>query len=733
MTTVRARFSIVTAVYNVEPYLPEFIASIEAQRFDPGRIEVIAVDDGSTDGSLAMLEAWAARRPELVTVLKQPKGGRDSARNLGLAHATGEWVTFADPDEHLDRALLADAARFADLHPNVEVIVPDSGNGAPPAPVATGPAVPHEGHRHGDTPVAIGGDSGWFPVITSAVLYRVGRVRALGLQFEAGAVSDDHDFAVRFMHGIHHPVVGILRRAGSTRRADVTRGGSLLPAPSDAGAREWPTGFGLLDALARVGADDHPVPHWVQAVIISEVARYLEADEAVSNPARIPAELLPVFHDILDRAIVRLKPSVIRAHTGRRLKTVWADILGHGGRPRPWHSPVAIRTKVDARTGMQRVHYRYLGARPHEEIRVDGSVVVPAYGKTMIHVYYGRSMMLERIVWLPVGHVEVRLDGKPLGVATGQATHRARVGPPTRRARIAALRVTSPGTLLRGVDRRLTRLARQGAAIPYRVIARMPPYRSAFRDAWVLMDRIFDAGDNGERLFTYLRAERPDINAWFVVEKGTPDWIRLHASSGSRVVAHGSFRWRMLMLNCSWLLSSHGSKAIAEPGKVSRLIDTPSWRYGFLQHGVVQSDLSRWLNRRDMDFMVSTTQAELEAYTADGTPYLYTGKEVRRTGQPRHDRLLAKAREVAPGDADLVIVAPTWRMWMTSDADTTTHRRAVSDAVWDSDYLRNWLAILGSAAIEKPPPGGAGGSRSCPTRTSRRCCPRSVCRPTSRR
>ena len=56
MASARPRFSIVTAVYNVEPYLPDFIASIEAQHFVPAQIEVIVVDDGSTDGSAAILE-----------------------------------------------------------------------------------------------------------------------------------------------------------------------------------------------------------------------------------------------------------------------------------------------------------------------------------------------------------------------------------------------------------------------------------------------------------------------------------------------------------------------------------------------------------------------------------------------------------------------------------------------------------------------------------------------------
>src|ERR1051325_4867859 len=86
----RPRFTVASAVYDVAPYLPQFIASIEGQDFDLGRVEVVMVDDGSTDESLAVLEEWAMRRPELVRVLSQQNAGQGAARNAGLALARGE-------------------------------------------------------------------------------------------------------------------------------------------------------------------------------------------------------------------------------------------------------------------------------------------------------------------------------------------------------------------------------------------------------------------------------------------------------------------------------------------------------------------------------------------------------------------------------------------------------------------------------------------------------------------
>ena len=116
------RFSMVVATYNVAPYLGEFIASVEGQTFPLDRLQVIAVDDGSTDDSGAILEAWQRRRPELVTVVSKPNGGLPSARNAGLPHVRGEWVTFTDPDDILGDSFFAEVDAFLSRRPEAFMV-----------------------------------------------------------------------------------------------------------------------------------------------------------------------------------------------------------------------------------------------------------------------------------------------------------------------------------------------------------------------------------------------------------------------------------------------------------------------------------------------------------------------------------------------------------------------------------------------------------------------------------
>lgn len=155
----------------------------------------------------------------------------------------------------------------------------------------------------------------------------------------------------------------------------------------------------------------------------------------------------------------------------------------------------------------------------------------------------------------------------------------------------------------------------------------------------------------------------------------------------------------MLMLNCTWLLASHIDKAISLPPQILRIQPRPRWRLGFLQHGVTKDDLSRWLNRVEVELFVTSTAAELASVAGDGTAYRWTEKETRNTGLPRFDRLLAKGRAVPRDQRDLVIVAPTWRQWLSLPLASGSQRRELHSAFWESDYIRSWTAVLRSPLI----------------------------------
>ena len=94
----KQKVSIIVPVYNVEEYFEECIQSIISQTYT--NIEIILVDDGSTDGSGRMCDEYAKQDPRIVVVHKE-NGGLSSARNAGLDVATGEYIQFIDSDDYI--------------------------------------------------------------------------------------------------------------------------------------------------------------------------------------------------------------------------------------------------------------------------------------------------------------------------------------------------------------------------------------------------------------------------------------------------------------------------------------------------------------------------------------------------------------------------------------------------------------------------------------------------------
>jgi UDP-glucuronate decarboxylase len=94
--------SIIVPIYNAQAYLEPCVDSILNQSFQS--LELLLIDDGSTDQSGALCDAYAAKDPR-VRVFHKENGGVSSARALGLAHARGEYVGFADSDDLVAKSM----------------------------------------------------------------------------------------------------------------------------------------------------------------------------------------------------------------------------------------------------------------------------------------------------------------------------------------------------------------------------------------------------------------------------------------------------------------------------------------------------------------------------------------------------------------------------------------------------------------------------------------------------
>lgn len=92
------RLSIIIPIYNVEKYLSECLDSLLNQNIDPSEYEIICINDGSTDRSLEIMEAYRARYSQIIVIDKK-NAGVSAARNDGLRRAVGRYVWFVDSDD----------------------------------------------------------------------------------------------------------------------------------------------------------------------------------------------------------------------------------------------------------------------------------------------------------------------------------------------------------------------------------------------------------------------------------------------------------------------------------------------------------------------------------------------------------------------------------------------------------------------------------------------------------
>ena len=116
------RLSVIVPVYNTEKYLRECIDSILAQTFTD--FELILVDDGSTDGSGAICDAYAQKDPR-IRVVHQENGGVTVARKTAMKMAEGGWVSFVDSDDWISPAMFDTMMKKVEEH-GAEIVVCDA-------------------------------------------------------------------------------------------------------------------------------------------------------------------------------------------------------------------------------------------------------------------------------------------------------------------------------------------------------------------------------------------------------------------------------------------------------------------------------------------------------------------------------------------------------------------------------------------------------------------------------
>ena len=113
------KISAIIPVYNSEKYLKRCIDSLLNQTLK--EIEIILINDGSTDGSQKIIEAYVKKFPLIFKAFSQSNHGQAFSRNLGLKYATGEFISFIDSDDYLELNAYEESYNFS-VSNNLDIV-----------------------------------------------------------------------------------------------------------------------------------------------------------------------------------------------------------------------------------------------------------------------------------------------------------------------------------------------------------------------------------------------------------------------------------------------------------------------------------------------------------------------------------------------------------------------------------------------------------------------------------
>jgi glycosyltransferase involved in cell wall biosynthesis len=114
------KVSVIVPVYNVELYLEKCLLSLVSQTLQA--IEIVVVNDGSTDSSQQIIEDFQKKYPEKIFGFTKENGGLSDARNFGIDHAKGQYIGFVDSDDYVSQTMFEEMYHLAEKH-SAEMVI----------------------------------------------------------------------------------------------------------------------------------------------------------------------------------------------------------------------------------------------------------------------------------------------------------------------------------------------------------------------------------------------------------------------------------------------------------------------------------------------------------------------------------------------------------------------------------------------------------------------------------
>lgn len=730
-------FSFVVAVYNVESYLSEAIGSLIQQDIGFDAIQVILVDDGSTDQSGNICDALECQYPGNVIALHKENGGAASARNKGLEFATGQYVGFMDPDDKISKNTCSLIYRFFQEHEaetNI-VSIPMTFFGA-----KKGPHILNYKFQKGTRVIDLRENYDCIQLSLASIFVKHETACKIRLNEQLEVTEDGRCLLELFME---KPFLGVVHNASYLYRRRAN--GTVSLTSGVVGRKSWYIPW--VEAFAEQSIIDYQnnwgyVPEFVQFTIMYEL-QWRFWKEHIPDEVLTDAEKVE-YRQRVYGLLTYIDDKIIRAqkHLGTVRKNLVLDCKYKEEYQKGPHVAGIMFSLRYSKWGLrQRIDFVTVS---QTSITIEGRITVPAVELRKLGVWANIDGAEVQCELFRVEETDWFAD-EPLSTTYGfrirfanrdeVCCHKVKffflfgsdrtdcgklnfsryspIGSEYRNSYcwLNGRKITvDRGTLLfakcgrRGMLQRECRLFkelwkhkknsdRKAAAARLLRLAIKPFCQKSI---WVLSDRPDCAGDNGEALFRYINQyHRDDINAYFVLNRESKDYQRLKTIG--HVVACDSWKYKFLFLCADTIISSQAEDSTVNPfyGFWNPYRDIMNQKpFVFLQHGVIKDNLSQQLNRYQKNIRGLVVSAVTERNSICAEPYFYTLGNLWMTGLPRFDLLYHDEKKQ-------VVIMPTWRRYLLDRQDHKTGRWEKGTTFDSSKYVQFYRDLLHDERLQR--------------------------------
>ena len=676
-------FSVVVPTYNVEPWIDTFFMSLVKQTSGLGDlIQVIVVDDGSTDRSTEIAKKWAAQYPENIIYVRKENGGLSSARNHGLQFVKGKWVTFSDPDDFFHEDYFAVVKNFLEqnnfngLCISCNPIIYDE---ATKRFVNSHPL----NFRYAEDLKIINlmNNPEYIQLQVCSSFINCDKLKSSKRVFDSRvkpSFEDAHLLNNLIIQTENYEIAFLKKSIYYCRKKQ--SGINLADV-------EWRCKekykeqimFGYLDLLRSAQHKYGVVPEFIQNIIICETQAYMNRMLDNSLTSIFPKEGLDIFIDLMRmlyayinaKNVLFSKLPMISWQTRIALLSTFKEL----NLP---ESPILIHEIAPDKRSMLLIRYGkekgdcsvYLGSKESK----------PLWEKVVHRDFYGIPLCVEQYLWVPIDSetpVSIKVDGQPVAMIAGENL----------------LLEATMSDVVASMYYPETALPERTQSI--RKSAQDPEIVEKFGKCWLFMDRQDKADDNAEHLYRWMmhNAESGQ-KIYYALDRKSPDWDRL-AREGFNLIPHRSRQFYLALFNAEWVLSSHYQHHVFDPMYIRDIFGIPDYKFAFLQHGIMTHDMSKWVLPKKIDLFVTSTCKEYESIVCGN--YKSTEREVVLTGLPRHDELLKKRAKAKK--EKIIMVCPTWREHLCKPHIHDLPEASESLEFAKSDYYQSWNAVTSSSEL----------------------------------